>query len=431
MRIGYGWFSRLGTEPPRESVIFADEPVCPVRGTSCALGENGLIARGPLHIQNLHGIRVPYRPQLTRVLAIGFLTLAACRSEPPRAMPLPAAEGSERDPVVEVTTTRVRRGPILERVIAPGSVVARRESQIGTEVTGRVVAVFVSEGDRIEEGAPLFQIDPVPFEMGLRQARAGLDVARAERRQIEADLARAQALRRQDVVSQQDLDRLTTSLAVAEAHQRQAEEAVALAGRNLERTLVRAPYAGSVAARLVDEGTTALVQPQTIVVTIQETGELEAHAAIPESQLSTVQVGQRARIRIEGATEPIETVVSSVNDTIDPSTRTYLVKMRVPNPDRRLKSGVFAHVEILPEAKPDALLVPPGAIRTEDGRARLLVVRGGRATAVPVDVGVVSEQAAEILQGVEDGAEVLIGESARTIAPGMRVRPVAEEGGIS
>ena len=329
---------------------------------------------------------------------------------------------SHAEPVVEVVTARARRGPIAQHVSAPGSLVARRESQIGTEVAGRLLHVYVSEGDRVDAGAELFEIDPDPWRMALRQAEAGLDVARAERGQIESELVRARTLRRQAVVAQQELDRLVTSLAVAQARERQASEALALARHSLERTVVRAPYAGSIAARLADEGTTALVPPQTIIVVLQETEDLEAHAAIPESQLSLVQVGDRARVSVEGLPEPIEATVSAVNDTIDYATRTYLVKMRVPNPDRHIKAGVFAHVEILPQAKSDVVLVPTDAIRTEEGRTRLLVVRDGQAVAVPLEVGIVSEEAAEVLQGVSEGEEVIVGQAARTIAPGMRVR---------
>jgi membrane fusion protein (multidrug efflux system) len=366
------------------------------------------------------------------LIAAAALTGGGCDRAAPQHVAAPVARATEAaaaDPLIDVTTARVRRGSIRQRVSAPGSLVARRESQIGTEVAGRLVQIFVSEGDRVEAGAPLFQIDPEPYAVALRQAEAGLDVARAERGQMESDLARAQALRRQAVVSQQDLDRLQTAVAVAKAKERQAVEAVALARHNLDRTLVAAPYPASVAKRLADEGTTALVQPQTIVIVLQETAELEAHAAIPESQLALVRVGDRASLRLEGVPEPIDTTVSAVNDTIDPATRTYLVKMRVPNADRQLKAGVFVHVEILPQIKTGALLVPPGAVRTEDGRTRVLAVRDGRAVPVPLEVGLVSEDAAEVLEGLSEGDEVVIGEAARTIAPGMRVRSVPADGG--
>jgi membrane fusion protein (multidrug efflux system) len=332
------------------------------------------------------------------------------------------------DPVVDVSTARVRRGSILERVSAPGSLRARRESRIGAEVSGRIDRVFVNDGDRVEEGAPLFQIDRGPYEMALRQASAGLDVARAERAQIEADLARANALRRSDILAAEQLERLRTQVAVAKARERQAAEGVALARHHLEQTLVSAPFGGSVAQRLVDEGTTALVQPQTIVVVLQETEVLEAEANIPESQLSVVQIGDTALVYVERLPEPIRTQVSAVSDTIDPQARTYRVKMVVPNPDHSLKAGIFARVDILPEAKRDALLVPRAAVRSEEGGSRVLVVRGGRAEAVAVRLGVVSENDAEVLAGLDAGSEVIVGTAAREVAPGMPVRVVEAPG---
>ncbi len=326
------------------------------------------------------------------------------------------------DLVVEVTTARVRLGEISQLVVAPGSVIAKRESRIGAEVSGPIAEVYVSEGDRVEAGQPLFQIDAEPYEIGLRQAEAVQDVARAERLQIAADLRRGTTLRHQNVMAQQELDRLATSLAVAQARERQASEAVALARHNLDRTRIVAPYAGSIAARLADEGTTALVQPQTIVIVLQETDELEASAAIPESQLALVQLGDAATIRVEGIPEPIRTQVSAVSDSIDPATRTYMVKMKVPNRDRRLKAGVFAHVRISPQPKRQVVLVPRQAVRTEDGRTRVFAVRDGRAVAVPVDVGMLSEQDAEILHGLSSGDEIIVGAAAQTIAPEMAVR---------
>ena len=202
-----------------------------------------------------------------------------------------------------------------------------------------------------------------------------------------------------------------------------------MARYNLEQTLVVAPYAGSIAARLVDEGTTALVQPQTLVVVIQETAELEAEAHIPESQLSVVRVGDPAQIYVQGLAQPIETEVAAVGDTIDPTTRTYHVRLIVENADHRLKAGIFARIEILPQAKTDAVLVPREAVRTEGGHTRVLVVRNGRAESVPVQLGIVSESGAEVLSGIRVDSEVIVGEAAQEIAPGMRVRVVARAPG--
>jgi membrane fusion protein (multidrug efflux system) len=368
------------------------------------------------------------RASLCLALAIAGLGCSSQQSgsgvaAPPASPGEPAAEALPG--AVEVTTARVRRGSILERISAPGSLRARRESRIGAEVSGRIQRVFVSDGDRVAAGDPLFQIDREPYEMALRQASAGLDLARAERAQIEADLARANALSRSDIVAVEQLERMRTQVAVAKARERQASESVALARHHLEQTLVAAPFAGSIAQRLVDEGTTALVQPQTIVVVLQETDQLEAEANIPESQLSAVQVGDAAFVHVEGLPQPIETSVSAVSDTIDPQARTYRVQMLVPNPDHALKAGIFARIDIVPSARRDVLLVPRAAVRSEEGGNRVLVVRDGRAQAIPVRIGVVSENEAEVISGIDAGSEVIVGAAARELAPGMAVRAIA------
>lgn len=332
------------------------------------------------------------------------------------------------DPVIDVRTQRVARGSIAQRITAPGSLVARRESRIGAEVRGRIERIHVNVGDRVAAGQPLFEIDAEPYRAALRQAEAGVDVARAQRAQLEADLERTRQLHREQVVSEQVIERQASALAVARAQERQAEQAVALARQEVERTVVVAPYAGSIAERLADEGTTALVTPQTIVLVLQETAELEARAAVPESERARVHAGDRARIHAEGAPAPIETEISAVADSIDPATRTYLVKARVPNPDHALKAGVFARVEVLAAPREGILVVPREAIRTEDGETRVLAVRDGRAVAVAVDLGISTEEIAEVTAGLEAGDEIVVGESARTLAPGMRVRPVGGGG---
>jgi len=373
--------------------------------------------------------------RLSAPISLLLITVAAlaCGHSEPTTAPAEApaatrpASRSAAPLAVDVETIRIARGAIQPHVSAPGSIVARRVSRIGTEMRGRIEQVFVDEGDRIATGDPLFQVDRKPYEVALRQAEAGLAVARSERRQIEADLRRLDELHKKAIVSVDERDRMRTNVAVARARETQAAESVAMAQHNLDRTLVTAPFGGSIAARLVDEGTTALAQPQTIVVVLHETAELEAEANIPESQLAVVQPGDPALVHVEGRGAPIETEVASVGDTIDAATHTYRVRMRVPNADHRLKAGVFARIDILPREQREVLLVPRGSVRSEAGHTRVLVVRDGRAEAVPVRLGISSGSHAEVLSGLELGSEVIVGESAREIAPGMRVRVISQE----
>jgi len=366
---------------------------------------------------------------LRRVGIAGLCALGlgiGCSDSEPHVDPIAIETAPE--PVVEVEIDRVRRGSILQRISAPGSLVARRESRIGPEVRGRIAQIYVEEGDRVAEGAPLFEIDRESYALAVEQARARLDRARAEHRQIELNLARGRELRSSEVLAEQRLEELRTALTVAVAAEREIAEALAMAERNLARTLVRAPYAASIAARLEDEGTTALVQPQTIVVVLQETTALEARATIPEVHFAAIAVGDAALLYVQGLAQPIPTEVSTVSDSIDPATRTYVVTMKVDNADHRVKAGAFARIDILPRAKSSVLLLPREAIRREEGQTRVLTIRDGRAVAVPVKLGVIAEDAVEVLHGVRVDQEIVVGEAARTLAAGMRVSVTERNG---
>jgi membrane fusion protein (multidrug efflux system) len=338
----------------------------------------------------------------------------------------PATEFADAAPAlgrpIEVETARIRRGSIVQRISAPSSIVARREAHIGTEVRGRILEIFVREGDRVAANAPLFQIDPEPYVLALRQSEAALDRVRAERSQKEADLGRARLLRSQNIVAEQEADRISTELDIARAHAREAGEAVALSKRNLERTLIRAPFDGSITRRWVDEGTTALVQPQTIVLVLQEIGVLEAVATIAETHFASVRVGDVVLLHVDGLPLPIQTELSAVGDAVDPGSRTFRVKMPVSDPEHLVKAGLFARAEILPQAKSQVLLAPREALRSQDGSTQVLVVRDGIATLATIEVGLISENAIEVLAGLREDDEVVVGDAARSLAHGMRVQ---------
>jgi membrane fusion protein (multidrug efflux system) len=354
--------------------------------------------------------------ELDGVLVLGAaVVMLACGQ--PDAAPPPAPVASE--PVVLVETTQVQRGAIRSRIVVAGSLEARRKSQIGSRVPGRIEKLHVQVGDRVAAGDVLFEVESHNFVAALRQAEAGLDLARAQRREIEEDLVRQEQILVRELVAEQVVARLRTQVEVAKARERQAGQAVEIARQNLADTKVRAPYGGSIARRLADEGTSVI--PQSTVVELQETSQLEARAAIAESNLGLVRAGDRVGIRVQGRRHPIVAQVSAVSDTIDPATRTYLVRVAVPNPDHGLPAGVFARLEITPQSGSEVLLVPRSALCSEEGKSHVFVIRDGRAQPVTIEIGVVTEDAAEVIRGLSEGDTVIVGESAHQVAPGTKV----------
>ncbi|MDJ0786454.1 MAG: efflux RND transporter periplasmic adaptor subunit [Myxococcota bacterium] len=335
----------------------------------------------------------------------------------------PAPTSNEAAPadvrVVPVHTHRVVSGRVPARISASGSVRARRVTAIGAEVPGRLVEVFVEVGDEVEEGAPLFRIDAVPYELALAEARAGLALARAEKDNALQEASRVGKLVEQDAVSEQRNDRLRTQAAVARARVAQMEARVARAERDLARTTVAAPYPGSVVERLAHEG--AMSGPEPIVV-VQESGALEAVLDIPEAALVAVRAGDRVALFAEGRAAPLETRVSRVSDRIDADTRTYEIRCPIETTGGALKAGSYVRAEVHTEAGEPRAVIHRSALVARDGRTFVFRVIEGRVEQVPVRVGVVGTERAEILLGVAAGDEIVLGESASRIADGDRVK---------
>lgn len=326
------------------------------------------------------------------------------------ALPPVAARG-------QVSFQRVTPGTLQAKIAASGSIEARRVTEIGSEVSGRLIEVFVNVGDWVEAEVPLFQIDPAPYETALAEARAGLALAQAESENARLEEQRASRLAEQRVASQQDYDALRTQARVAGARVQQMRARVARAERDLERTRVVSPYAGSIVERRAHEG--ALAGPEAIVV-LQESGVLEAILDVPEAPIP-VRVGDLIRLYLQGVTEPLEAQVTSVNDRVDSETRTYEIRGPVSNPD--LKAGSYVRADIFPSRTEPQPVVDRSSLITLDGRYYVFQLAEDRINRVAVQVGIFSEDRVEILSGLKVGDAVALGDMVSHLSDGERVIP--------
>jgi RND family efflux transporter MFP subunit len=226
-------------------------------------------------------------------------------------------------------------------------------------------------------------------------------------------------------VSKQHYEQVRTEAAVARARVTQMEARTARATRDLERTLVRAPYAGSIVARLAHEGAMAGSGP---ILVLQESGALEAVVNVPEATPVPVRAGDPVELFIEALDHALLTRVDRVSDRIDPATRTYEVRCPVPDPTRTVKAGAYARAVLSPARPQERPVVRRSALLTRDGRSFVLRVDQGVITPVLVRVGVLGEQQAEILDGIAAGDVVVHGEAVARLGAGQHVEPVFDSG---
>jgi membrane fusion protein (multidrug efflux system) len=363
---------------------------------------------------------------LARLFSLAaILGLATCTgSEPEPEVAAPPEDGAAAPATELVDTQKVELGTLPTVIGASGSVQARRVSGVGAEVSGRLVEVFVDVGDAVESGAALFQIDRVPYEMALAEARAGLALARAERDNALHERERVEKLIEERAVSQRRRDEQTTAAAVAVARVAQMEARLARAETNLERTLVLAPYAGNVVERRAHEGEMAGPGP---VVVLQESGALVVVLNIPEAAPVPVRAGSLVRLFAEGLAAPLETRVDRVSERVDPDTRTYEVRAPVEDPSGTVKAGSYVRAEILPTPGQPRAIVDRSALLMRDGRSYVFRAEGDTARRVPVRIGAMTSDRVEILSGIEAGDRVVRGEAVGRLADGDPIRTTPRE----
>jgi len=358
------------------------------------------------------------------LLALGILLamapLACARQgDEAREGESPAASEPVKRAPEAVSITEIGLATLEVPVTASGSTQARRVSGLGAELTARILAVYVDVGDRVEAGTELFALDPVHYQAALDEAQAGLALARAEHQNALHEERRVERLAEQRAASEAQREQLSTAEDVATARLAQMEARLTRAQSNLARTVIRAPYAGTVVERRAHEGDMAGTEP---VVVIQESGPLVAVLNIPEATLVPVRVGAPLLLHVPGLGAPITTRVDRVSERVDTETRTYEVRATIEDPSNTVKAGSYVYAEITATPAEPRPVVERSALLMRDGRSYLFRLEADRVRRVSVRVGALTSEWVEILNGAAVGDRVVYGEAVGRLDDGDAVR---------
>jgi membrane fusion protein (multidrug efflux system) len=313
-----------------------------------------------------------------------------------KASPVPSAGAVRNDTAaappaqaISVEVHRVQAEPLEVQVTATGSLLGRESVQIVSELSRRLVKVHAEEGMRVAKGALLFELDATDLAAEL----AKLEV---QARLTRATLDRTERLMAEGLSNQQELDLASARVDEVTAD-RQALRVT------LSKTQIRAPFAGTLGLRRVSEG--AWVSPSTLLSTLQDTSTLKLDFTLPERYAGAVRTGGAFRFRVEGRPETFEGTVGAIEPSVDPATRSLLVR-GVIDGSTQLLPGSAASVEV-PLRVDQALLVPPIAIIPGIEGRRVFVVDGGRARSTPVELGYRTPDRVQIVGGLSEGDQVI------------------------
>jgi HlyD family secretion protein len=322
-------------------------------------------------------------------------------------------------------------GDLTMQVTAVGTLAAKDEVQIGSELSGEVLEVPVESNDAVQTGQTLARLDPVPFELAVSEAEAAVAGARASIDQAdvglqaaERDLHRNERLHEAGAVTTAQLDSVRTQrdlkqaqLALARAQLRQARVGLARAKDALESTVIRSPIEGVVLRRDVEPGQTLVstLSAPTLFTVGADLSSLVAEVDIDEAEVARVTVGQPVSCTVSAWPDrTFSGRVLRVDLAPDPRSPVvvYVARVQIDNPDGALRSGMTVTATIETGKIDDAVLVPTAALRfTPDGspaRGTQVFVDAGTAVPRPVAVQVLGEDGrVAAVSGLEPGAMVI------------------------
>jgi membrane fusion protein, multidrug efflux system len=337
-----------------------------------------------------------------RLLILIAVLAAACN----KAKSAAPGGGNGGPPPMPVEVAVAQTDTVVDAIQATGQIEAVQSTELRPEVQGRITTIFVREGQSVGAGTALFKVDDAELKAQVDQAAAERDVAQQA-------LERTKQLIAQTAASQADLE-------TADANARSKAAAYQLLSTRLERTVVRAPFAGSVGRRLVSVG--AYVTPLTPLISLQSVNPQHAAFQVPERYAERLRLGQLVSFQVAALPgRNFSGEVIFVDPVVELPGRTILIKARVPNPERRLQAGMFIEARLATSIRPEAVIVPEDALLPLGGATYVWVVKDGAADRREVSLGVRTAGWAEILGGgVEAGDQVVVG-GAERLFPAAKV----------
>lgn len=341
--------------------------------------------------------------------------------------------------VVEVQVEKLAPRSIQSSVLASGKLVHEEEVKLTTEEIGRVTAIYVEEGAKVKAGELVLQIDDQRLRAAVDQneASARLQEIAIQRQQLQLDNLRTQWERMQGLHERRLIDEdsfvtATNNLEIAEVDLMSSRESLEQARAQLEqaqdrlsKTRVYSPIDGTVTTLDIKVGETAISSstniPGSSLMTIANPASIHTEVNVDEADIANVTVGQKARIyAIAYPDEPVDGIVDSIAVSAKVAEgqqgQSFAIKIQLLNPEKiTLRPGMTCRAEIFTATKSDALAVPIQSILVEEDltsnvtRRDVFVVRDGRATRVPVEVGLSDDTYQQVVSGLSAGDEVITG----------------------
>jgi membrane fusion protein, multidrug efflux system len=285
----------------------------------------------------------------------------------------------------------LRPTQLSELYKSSGTLLPDEEVELSFETSGKIVAIYFSEGSRVTKGTLLAKINDRPLQAQLLKLQA-------QKKLTEEKEFRQRSLLDKDAISRESYDQVATELQEMEADIKLIEARIA-------ETELRAPFDGIIGLRLLSEGSYA--SPSTKIVRLVKIKPIKVQFAISERYAGEVRPGFPITFKIDGIDNTFSAKVYAVEPKIDVTTRTISVRALYPNSREELKPGRFASITLLLNQIDDAMAIPTEAVIAEMEGEKVFLYKSGKAVPAKITTGLRTASQIQIKSGLAFGDTIL------------------------
>ena len=318
----------------------------------------------------------------------------------------PAVKAPEKIPVKTVVAGMAEMDNTL---VLTADIRPRLEVNVFPKVPGKIIEkILVEKGDFVQKGAIIAIIENQSVNAQVQEARAALELARANKDVVDKDYARLANLYAEKAVARQQLDHVQAQKESAYAQVDRARAVLDQISIFQRDHRIYAPASGYISARYVDAG--ALSAPVQPIVRISSEKQLKIITTVTEKDFRLIKKGMKCDITTDALPGKVFSgVVSVINPSFDPASRSGEIEIHLDNQDMQLRSGMFAHLTLyLGTVK--GIAVPRDVLQKTPGTGNyyVFVVKGGKASLRNIETGIAFKNIIEVTKGLEDGEEVVV-----------------------
>ena len=329
--------------------------------------------------------------------ALAVFVLVSCQKE----------NKAEPERLVNVRVWPAETKSVRPYLETTGTLKAFEEVIISSEVDGILKRIPVDEGSPVHTGMLLAEINETDYRLDWKRSDAALKQALASLDNARAEYKRKEALYREELITKQQFDDVSTRVTVAEAELERIRATLSISQERLARTKIHSPLAGAVKEKKVSAGD--YVRNGTPLFQLIKINPLKLNFTISEKDVAALKVGQEVVFGVDAfAGESFKGKINLLYPNVEERTRTLQAEAIVPNADRLLKPGYFARVQIYTQAARDVVVAPITALMYDGSTIRIFVVNSNKAKERVIKTGNKYGEYVEVTEGLKEKEQIVV-----------------------